>query len=230
VTYTDTTSVLTRTNFTLLLLTATLLSGCAARGGTPRPFPVAKKTPEAATPAEPSTPVPAGNTAAAPPAATPAETAGRTQPQLEIPERADEPGFLDAVVHTALMYLGTPYRNGGSDPAGFDCSGLVQYVFARHGEVLPREVREQFQRGRTVDLDEVAAGDLVFFETVSRGASHVGIALGDGRFVHAPSSRGVVRVEPYTATYWAKRFVGARRLAETPLASATLPGAIRVSR
>jgi cell wall-associated NlpC family hydrolase len=88
----------------------------------------------------------------------------------------------------------------------------VQWVFAQHGTALPREVREQFRLGRTIDDDEVHAGDLVFFETVSRGASHVGIALGDGTFIHAPSSRGVVRVERYTSDYWSKRWVGARRL------------------
>jgi cell wall-associated NlpC family hydrolase len=145
-------------------------------------------------------------------------------------EGSDGSSLPDAIVQTALMYLGIPYRSGGSDPAGFDCSGLVQYVFARLGAALPREVRDQFQHGRDVELDEVAAGDLVFFETVSRGASHVGIAIGSGRFVHAPSSRGVVRVEPYTATYWARRFVGARRLAEPAVAATTMPGAIRATR
>jgi cell wall-associated NlpC family hydrolase len=105
-----------------------------------------------------------------------------------------------------------PYRNGGSDPSGFDCSGFVQYVFAKFGTALPREVRDQYQAGKPIDLDDVAAGDLLFFETVSRGASHVGMAVGDGQFVHAPSSRGVVRVERYSVSYWASRFVGARRV------------------
>jgi cell wall-associated NlpC family hydrolase len=112
----------------------------------------------------------------------------------------------------ALGYRGVPYRNGGSDPAGFDCSGFVQYVFRQVGTILPREVREQFRVGRDIDRDEVEAGDLVFFETVSRGASHVGLAIGDGQFVHAPSSRGVVRVESLASSYWAPRYVGARRL------------------
>jgi cell wall-associated NlpC family hydrolase len=115
------------------------------------------------------------------------------------------------VVPLALSLRGTPYRNGGSDPSGFDCSGFVQWVFAREGRVLPREVRQQYGMGTTVNRDDVEAGDLVFFETVSPGASHVGIALGGGAFVHAPSSRGVVRVEQYTAGYWAERWVGARR-------------------
>ena len=112
----------------------------------------------------------------------------------------------------ALGYRGVPYRNGGSDPSGFDCSGFVQYVFKKVGTLLPREVRDQFQRGLAVNRDDIEAGDLVFFETVSRGASHVGLAIGGGEFVHAPSSQGVVRVERLTSTYWARRYVGARRL------------------
>jgi peptidoglycan DL-endopeptidase CwlO len=118
------------------------------------------------------------------------------------------------VVATALTYRGVPYRNGGSDPTGFDCSGFVQWVFAQHGVTMPREVRDQFRLGEKVDRDEVSPGDLVFFETVSGGASHVGIALGGDQFVHAPSSRGVVRVERYTVDYWRTRYVGARRLAD----------------
>jgi cell wall-associated NlpC family hydrolase len=77
---------------------------------------------------------------------------------------------------------------------------------------LPREVRQQYQVGDDIDDDDVRPGDLVFFETVSRGASHVGIALGGGEFVHAPSSNGVVRVERYTSRYWSNRWVGARRI------------------
>jgi cell wall-associated NlpC family hydrolase len=88
----------------------------------------------------------------------------------------------------------------------------VQWVFAQHGTTLPREVREQYDAGKKIDDDEVQAGDLVFFHTVSRGPSHVGIALGAGEFVHAPSSRGVVRVERYTSGYWAERWIGARRV------------------
>jgi cell wall-associated NlpC family hydrolase len=112
----------------------------------------------------------------------------------------------------ALGYRGVPYRNGGSDPSGFDCSGFIQYVFKQVGTVLPREVRDQFVFGEVIDRDDVQAGDLIFFETVARGASHVGLAIGGNEFVHAPSSRGVVRVERFTSTYWARRYVGARRL------------------
>ena len=120
------------------------------------------------------------------------------------------------VIATAMALRGTPYRNGGTEPSrGFDCSGFVQWVFAQHGTSLPRETREQYDEGRKVRRDDVQAGDLVFFETVSHGPSHVGIALGAGQFVHAPSSRGVVRVENYTSSYWASRWVGARRVSKS---------------
>ena len=117
-----------------------------------------------------------------------------------------------ALVEDALTLRGTPYRWGGSDPSGFDCSGFVQYVFARHGVSLPRETRDQFRLGRDIKRSEMQPGDLVFFSTVARGPSHVGVVIGDGQFVHAPSERGVVRVERVDTRYWSLRFVGARRL------------------
>jgi cell wall-associated NlpC family hydrolase len=117
-----------------------------------------------------------------------------------------------ALVGTALSLRGAPYRNGGTDPSGFDCSGFTQYVYAQHGVALPRDVREQFRQGTSVDSAEIAAGDLVFFATTEPSASHVAIAIGGDEFVHAPSSTGVVRVEHLNARYWAQRFVGARRL------------------
>jgi peptidoglycan DL-endopeptidase LytE len=113
---------------------------------------------------------------------------------------------------TALQLRGAPYRNGGADPAGFDCSGFVWYVFAQHGLAVPRTVLEQFQAGQTIEPSDLQPGDLVFFNTTSTGASHVGIAIGGDSFVHAPSSSGVVRVERLGAPYWASRFIGARRI------------------
>ena len=133
-------------------------------------------------------------------------------PVADEPTAAVEPVASPILVRTALEFLGTPYRNGGSDPSGFDCSGFVQYVFSRHGLILPREVRDQFKTGREINLQEAQPGDLIFFETVSRGASHVGMVVGEGRFVHAPSSGGVVRVEAYVANYWSQRIIGARRM------------------
>jgi cell wall-associated NlpC family hydrolase len=117
-----------------------------------------------------------------------------------------------AVVGTALSLRGAPYRSGGSDPSGFDCSGFVAYVFAQQGVYMPRTVTEQYARGQAVGMDAVSAGDLVFFSTAAAGVSHVGIAISRDQFVHAPSSSGVVRVESLSASYWSSRFVGTRRI------------------
>jgi cell wall-associated NlpC family hydrolase len=118
----------------------------------------------------------------------------------------------DALVETALALRGAPYRNGGGDPSGFDCSGFVVYVFAQHGVLLSRTVAGQFREGHAVPADRLQPGDLVFFSTVAPGASHVGIAIGGDAFVHAPSERGEVRVEHLSTSYWSTRFVGARRI------------------
>lgn len=146
--------------------------------------------------------------------ATPRPFPGANVPRTGQPEATASAAAATRpeIVGLALSLRGTPYRNGGSDPSGFDCSGFVQWVFAQHGMALPREVRQQYGIGREVESDEIRPGDLVFFETVAKGASHVGIALGGGEFVHAPSSRGVVRIERYTNGYWADRWVGARRI------------------
>ncbi len=117
-----------------------------------------------------------------------------------------------SIAGTALSLRGAPYRNGGSDPSGFDCSGFIWYVFAQHGISLPRTVTEQFRSGHSVGVNALEPGDLVFFTTVAPGASHVGMAIGGDEFVHAPSSSGIVRVEHLSASYWASRFVGARRV------------------
>jgi peptidoglycan DL-endopeptidase CwlO len=117
-----------------------------------------------------------------------------------------------ALAGTALALRGVPYRNGGTDPNGFDCSGFTQYVFAQYGIALPREVRDQFRVGKPVKPDDLAAGDIVFFTTTDPGPSHVAIAIGGDEFVHAPSTTGVVRVEHLGSSYWSPRFLGARRM------------------
>lgn len=130
-----------------------------------------------------------------------------------------EPGIAGAVgtsgyvvTGTALALRGSRYRDGGTDPSGFDCSGFVWYVFGQHGVALPRTVSEQYRAGVAVAPERLEPGDLVFFSTVSPGASHVGIAIGGDEFVHAPSGHGEVRVERLSSSYWAPRFVGARRV------------------
>ena len=117
-----------------------------------------------------------------------------------------------AIVGTALGLRGVPYRSGGSDPSGFDCSGFVWYVFAQHGLALPRTVSELYAAGDRVASDDLEPGDLVFFRTEGRTISHVGMAIGREEFVHAPNSRGEVRVERMGSGYWLSRYAGARRI------------------
>jgi len=128
------------------------------------------------------------------------------------PRTSDAGGGGYALAGSALALRGVPYRNGGADPAGFDCSGFTQYVFGEHGITLPREVRDQFQVGKRVDAKALGPGDLIFFSTTAPGPSHVGIAIGGDQFIHAPSSTGVVRVEHLSSPYWSQRFIGARRI------------------
>lgn len=115
---------------------------------------------------------------------------------------------------TALGFRGVPYRLGGSGPAGFDCSGLVQYVFAQYGIAIPRIVEEQYRAGERVKPTKIKPGDLLFFDTKGAGATHVAIAIGENQFVHAPTSTGVVRVEALSSAYWGSRYVGARRITD----------------
>lgn len=174
----------------LLIVVVALSAGCATTGATPRPFP------------------------------TPTGTAGRAEPPIASlpnsggtptsPPRTASSGY--EISGTALSLRGVPYRNGGDDTKGFDCSGLVWYVFGQHGIALPRTVTEQFTAGTNVAAVELREGDLVFFTTTAPGASHVGIVVGGDSFVHAPTSSGVVRVEHLGAAYWSTRFVGARRI------------------
>jgi cell wall-associated NlpC family hydrolase len=186
-----------------LLLVTLAAAGCASSGAVPKPFPGA--------------PTAAGRPASGPPRIAEASPAGAAaeppspDPGVAVPPALDvTPGAL--ALTTALDLRGVPYRNGGSDPSGFDCSGLVQWAFARNGRALPREAKEQFLVGREIERDEVRPGDLVFFDTGTNSASHVGIALDAETFVHAPRSNGVVRVERYTSTYWSRRYLGARRV------------------
>ena len=145
----------------------------------------------------------------APPPALP----GVARERAREPERATG-RFFDgyALVGTALSLRGTPYRNGGSDLHGFDCSGFTQYVFSQYGIALPRDVRAQYRVGQPVETNDLTPGDLLFFTTTDPDVSHVAIAIGGDQFVHAPSIWGVVRVEHLSETYWSRRYLGARRV------------------
>jgi len=188
---------------------ATIVTGCASAGGTvykPQPFPMPGGGGAVAVPGPTETSNPP---ASVPPPAAPGRPG--SPPISGLPAGANTDGY--ALSSTALSLRGAPYRNGGVDPAnGFDCSGFVRYVYQQHGVPMPRAVREQFQVGKSVKRDRLEPGDLVFFSTVAPGASHVGIMIGGDQFIHAPSERGVVRVESLGAQYWASRYIGAKRV------------------
>lgn len=114
-----------------------------------------------------------------------------------------------AVVVTAKKLVGVPYAWGGTTPAGFDCSGFVRYVFAQHGTQLPRTTGEMYNQGTAVK--DLQPGDLVFFCTYGPGATHVGIAVGDNKFISATDTYGV-KIDSFSNSYWGPRYIGAKRL------------------
>ena len=208
---------------TSLTVIPLLASACASTGAVPRPFPSPGVSIPSGSPVPPADRGGDGRRDGVPvaTAVSPGDLSTPVAPETSSAVIPTQPPLRP--VDTALSLLGAPYRNGGSAPGdGFDCSGFTQWVFAQHGITLPRESREQFGAGLEIDSKSVAAGDLLFFTTVSKGASHVGIALDEDRFVHAPSSRGVVRIERRSSAYWHRRYVGARRVDSGTGASSTV--------
>ena len=118
------------------------------------------------------------------------------------------------LVFNALAVLGVPYRRGGnSAEAGFDCSGFVKAMYEQTvGLILPRKAEQQAAATQQIDKTELRPGDLVFFNTMRRAFSHVGIYIGDGQFVHSPKPGAHVRVENMGESYWSRNFDGARRV------------------
>lgn len=118
------------------------------------------------------------------------------------------------VILESLKLVGVRYKMGGNDiDVGLDCSSFVQTVFRESlGTQLPRTAREQSRLGKKVELSQLEPGDLVFFNTLRRTFSHVGIYLGDNQFIHAPRAGSEIRVEEMNKQYWMKRFNGARRI------------------
>ena len=149
------------------------------------------------------------------------EKKGRVLPEVKIIPAVNNPapsGSISltkaqgaAIVATAKTFIGVPYVFGGITPAGFDCSGLLQFVFKLNGHTIPRLADEQYNLGRKADIKKLSPGDLVFFSTYTDGVSHSGIYVGDGKFLHASSSRGVT-ISNLSDDYWKARFVGAKKL------------------
>ena len=128
--------------------------------------------------------------------------------------------FTDRVTSLAIeamSLVGIHYRRGGNSPEnGLDCSGLVRYVFKQSNDIdLPRTSVEMSRVGEQIDKKDLQPGDLVFFNTLRRTFSHVGIYLGDNKFIHAPSKGKAIRVDDMTKVYWEKRYNGARRLEDS---------------
>ncbi|KQB59750.1 MULTISPECIES: C40 family peptidase [Acidovorax] len=122
-----------------------------------------------------------------------------------------------SLVVNAMGFLGVPYKRGGSSAeTGFDCSGFVRAMYEQTvGLLLPRRADQQAAATQVIDKKELQPGDLVFFNTMRRNFSHVGIYVGDNKFIHAPRSGAQIRVEDMGVAYWARRFNGARRVAGT---------------
>jgi cell wall-associated NlpC family hydrolase len=118
------------------------------------------------------------------------------------------------MVEQAMGLLGVPYRRGGNNEStGFDCSGFVRHLYEKSvGQILPRRAADQAKATEVIDREELKPGDLVFFNTMRRAFSHVGVYVGDGKFIHAPRAGKAVNVEDMRSAYWQKRFNGARRV------------------
>jgi murein DD-endopeptidase len=128
------------------------------------------------------------------------------------PVKESTPPLASRAVDHALTMVGKPYRYGGNTPKGFDCSGLVQYSYARVGVKLPHGTRHLLQASQPVSRNQLKRGDLVFFTQEGRRSSHVALYLGGDRFVHSPSSGKNVHVAGFNNDYWQRHFTEARRL------------------
>ena len=130
--------------------------------------------------------------------------------QIEATQNYSQPD-VKQIINYSMKFVGVPYLFGGVSPSGFDCSGYVQYVFAQYGISLPRTADIQFTKGQWVSRNKLIPGDLVYFTTYAPGASHVGIYVGDGKFINAQSSKGVA-IATLDNTYWGSRYFGAKRI------------------
>ena len=187
---------------------AVFTAACASTGATPRPFPCPAQPPGRGSRPRLLLPWPLRRRA----------MSRRPAPAVPLHFRPPVRRVLPlvdtyALTGTALALRGTRYRDGGTDPNGFDCSGFTQYVFGQHGIALPRNVKDQFESGKAGEAgrDRARRSDLLQHRG-ARSVSRRRSRSAANEFVHAPSSTGVVRVERLASTYWSQRFVGARRL------------------
>ena len=180
--------------------------------------PSARSAPDA----KPAAKTPPANPTDKTPTAKPSDKKPTAKPSDKTPEPAAEKvpesaPFLpkkkvDSVIKTAKKYKGTRYVFGGTTPKGFDCSGFVQYVFKQNGFAIPRTADEQYKLGKRIKKRaELEPGDLVFFSTYEKGASHCGIYLGKNQFIHVSSSKGV-RVDSLDDSYWKPRWYGGKHI------------------
>jgi len=137
--------------------------------------------------------------------------AGSPQVPEQTTVRANNEVAAKAVDYAREM-LGRPYKFAGDTPEGFDCSGLVKYSYGRAGISMPRDTQSQHRMSVLVSTHGLREGDLLFFDQEGKKKSHVGMYLGKGRFIHAPSSGGKVRIDSMNAEFWKKHFVEARRV------------------
>ena len=136
-------------------------------------------------------------------------------------------GHAGDLVVNAMGFLGVPYKRGGNNAeTGFDCSGFVRAIYEQTvGLLLPRRADQQAAATQVIDKKELQPGDLVFFNTMRRNFSHVGIYVGDGKFIHSPRSGSEIRVEDMGVAYWKRRFNGARRVTSTEAATSAAQAA-----
>jgi cell wall-associated NlpC family hydrolase len=191
-----------------IALSTSILAGCASRA----PAPVEDARAPAADTRPTETTVTARSTAP-----TPNDVGRKSTPPAapKLPAQ-DSTARSPEMLFAALAAAGFDYQRGGKSMAsGFDCSGLVAHVFNEaYGVKLPHNAAAQSERGKRIERHELEPGDLVFFNTLRRPYSHVGIYLGDNRFIHAPKPGAVVRTENMRVAYWQQRYDGARRIVE----------------
>ncbi|TRZ40172.1 NlpC/P60 family protein [Niallia circulans] len=126
-------------------------------------------------------------------------------------EAASSTSYKDKAVKEGKKVIGTKYKWGGTTKSGFDCSGFVNYAYKKAGKSLPRTTTELYKKGQKVSKSKLKKGDMVFFETYKKGASHVGIYIGDNKFIHADSTKGVT-ITSLNNSYWKSAYYSAKRI------------------